>query len=117
MSLLSGALLEKLLISEFTPSRLSRAQDGQGGWTRTWSEATAFDGRLRPASVEERTLAAQQQAQISHVLYAAGDEDIRRGDRVVGEGRTLEVVAVREPSHAGHHLEIECREIQVEGEP
>jgi hypothetical protein len=24
---------------------------------------------------------------------------------------------VREPSHSGHHLEVDCREVQIEGQP
>jgi head-tail adaptor len=51
-----------------------------------------------------------------HVLYTEADLDIRRGDRVLIDNRELEVMLIREPSQAGHHLEIDCKEIQKENQ-
>ncbi len=112
------ALIESLLITTFTQTRRTRASDGQGGFTETWSEVdAALVGRMRPASAAERTVAQQAQAAISHVLYLLASETIYRGDRVTDGDRTWDVIAVREPSHSGHHLEVDCREVQIEGQP
>ncbi|HUW11702.1 MAG TPA: phage head closure protein [Anaerolineae bacterium] len=110
-------LIATLFNHTFTVTRKTRASDGQGGWTQTYGSVGSVSGRMRPASATEKVAAAQRQAEISHVLYTAADENIVRGDRVAGEGRTWDVTAIREPSHAGHHLEIEAVEIQIEGQP
>lgn len=110
-------LIETLYISTFSRTRKSRTSNGQGGWTESYGSAASIEGRMRPATATERLMAAQRQAEISHVFYCAADEDVVRGDHLTGEGRTYEVIAVREPSHSGHHLEVECRETQKGGEP
>jgi len=108
--------IKTLFNHEFVISRPARTDDGQGGWTLGYADAGTVRGRLRPANASERTAAVQRQAQVSHIFYTAGDADIRRGDLVSGAGQTVEVIAVRDPSHVGHHLEIDCLEIQKEGE-
>jgi len=99
-----------LLISTFVVSRTVRTSNGYGGWRPSWEYLGSYSGRLRPASGSEITVAAQQQREMTHVLYLEADANIERGDMIVGEGHILDVQAVREPSHAGHHLEIDCRE-------
>jgi len=111
------ALIDALYIHSLAVTRKARASDGQGGWTETWGTVATISGRIRPASANERILARQQQAEISHVFYCAASVDVTRGDRLAGEGRTWDVIAVREPSHARHHLEIDCLERQIEGQP
>ncbi len=104
--------IESLYTHTFVASRQTRTADGQGGWTQGWEEIATLAGRLRPASATERTVADQEQAKVTHVLYCATTNDIQRGDWVSGAGKTVEVIAVREPSHADHHYEIDCMEIQ-----
>ena len=107
-------MIDALYIHSLTISRPTRTHDGQGGWAVGYDELGGIAGRLRPAGASEQTVADQQQARVTHVLYCATDEDIQRGDLVSGAGVTVEVVAVREPSHMGHHLECDCVEIQQE---
>ena len=111
------SLIETLFISTFSVARRTRASNGQGGWIESWPVMVSIEGRMRPASATEQVAAQQRQAKISHVLYVAGAADVLRADRVSGESRLWDVIAVREPSHAGHHLEIDCLEIQREGQP
>jgi len=111
------SLIATLFNHTFAITRKTRASDGQGGWTQTYGSVGNVTGRMRPATATEKESAAQRQAEISHVLYTAVDENIARGDRVAGEGRTWDVTAIREPSLAGHHLEIEAVELQREGQP
>jgi len=108
--------IEALFTHEFGISRPTRTGDGQGGWAAGYADAGRVWGRLRPAAVSERTAAAQRQAVISHVLYVGPAADVRRGDLVSGAGQVVKVEGVREPSHAGHHLEIDCWELQKERE-
>ena len=108
--------IESLFNHTFTVSRSTRISDGQGGWLLGYVEIGEIRGRLRPLGSSERVVADQQQAAISHVLYCSADSDIERGDLVSGAGKTVQVIAVREPSHAGHHYEIDCQEIQKEPE-
>jgi SPP1 family predicted phage head-tail adaptor len=105
-----------LLISTFTVYRRLRITDGQGGWAESWEVVLEVTGRLRPLNAAERVVAQQEQARVTHVLYVEAPADIQRGDRVEGEDRVLDVIAVREPSHMGHHLEIDCQETQLEAQ-
>ena len=98
----------------FAVYRTERTSDGQGGWLQALGEPWEVLGRMRPASSAERTVAAQEQRQITHVLYTEADSGILRGDVVVGAGIEVTVQGVREPSRAGHHLEIDCVEVQRE---
>jgi len=79
----------------------------------SYSAVGTYDGRIRPASGQEREVAAALERQISHVLYLEC-EDIERGDLVTCGDLTVEVMGIREPSLAGHHLEVDCLERQRE---
>jgi len=103
-----------LFNNTFTIERRTRTSDGQGGFTIGYSSQGSVTGRVRPASGREREVAAQEGREISHVLYTAADEDVARGDRVTCGDLILEVLGVREPSKAGHHLEVDCVERQKE---
>jgi len=103
-----------LLNNVFTVTRRTRTSDGQGGFTIGYDSVGTVNGRIRPASSNEKEVASAARRDISHVLYVEADEDIERGDRVTCGGLTVDVVAVREPSLMGHHLEIDCLEVQKE---
>lgn len=105
---------ESLLNNIFTIYRRTRTSDGQGGWTITYSEVEDAEGRIRPASSEERSVAQQEERDITHVLYLLTTADVERGDLVVYGDLQVEVLGVREPSLAGHHLEVDCLETQEE---
>lgn len=108
---------ESLLNRTYTLARRVRVSDGQGGWPWSYVDQGTIQGRLRPASGAERMAAQQEQRAITHVFYCLYDEDIRRTDQLVGDGVTVYVDAVRKPSRMDHHLEVDCSETQVEGEP
>ncbi len=107
--------MKHLYISTFILQRKERASDNQGGWVETYKDIGEIHGRLRPANATERTVASQEQAYITHVFYCDATEDIRRGDRLKGEGIEVNVIAVRNPSYMNHHLEIDCEVIQHGG--
>ena len=104
-----------LLNRDYTIYPKVRTSDGQGGWTESYEPVgTAVRGRMRPVSGSERESASQYGRDITHVLYVPATVDIRRGDMVAGGGITVEVLGIREPSQAAHHLEIDCLERQLE---
>lgn len=103
-----------LLNNTFTVERRTRTHDGQGGFTVGYSAVNAVGGRIRPATSAERQIAAAEGRDVSHVLYVVDGEDIERGDRVTCGDLVVEVLAIREPSLADHHLEIDCLSRQVE---
>ena len=110
-------LIEALYNHTWTLTRKTRTGNGHGSFPVTETSVGTVRGRMRPASANERTLAAQRQAEVSHVFYCGADEDVMRDDALSGQGRTWRVVAVRDPSHAGHHLEVDCIEMQKAGQP
>lgn len=103
-----------LLNRTYTIARRARVSDGRGGWRWGYETQGTVQGRLRPASTQEVMTAMQEQRRISHVLYCEHGADVRRADRVSGDSVTVYVEAVREPSRADHHLEVDCTETQVE---
>jgi len=107
-----SSLFLLLLNHRFTISRRQLASDGQGGWAETWVVQGSAQGRMRPASAQEIEIARQLQREITHVLYVPAGTDIARGDLIEGGGITVEVLGVREPSLAAHHLQVDCHERQ-----
>lgn len=108
------SVFTSLLNNTFTIYRRVRTDDGQGGWAISYLELGMAEGRIRPATANERVVAAGEEQQITHVLYIEHGEDVLRGDRVVCDDLTVEVLGIREPSKAGEHLEIDCLERQEE---
>jgi SPP1 family predicted phage head-tail adaptor len=108
------SVFASLLNNDFAIRRIRRTSNGQGGWSEDTVAVATVRGRLRPASGAEREAAMLEERQITHVLYVVAGVDIARGDTVTGGGLTVEVQGVREPSQAGEHLEIDCRERQFE---
>lgn len=109
------SVFESLLNNTFTTARRSRLSDGQGGWLIIYVDIGTHAGRIRPATGTEREIAQAEGRELTHVLYTLAGEDIARGDRVTCADLEVEVLAVREPSLAGEHYEIDCLERQIEG--
>lgn len=112
-------VFESLLNNMALIARRRRTTDGQGGWAIDYVNIGTAACRIRPASSAEKTVALAEERQITHVLYVVAGTDIERGDQVTilaGPGQaaatdlTVEVEGVREPSKAGEHLEIDCRQ-------
>jgi SPP1 family predicted phage head-tail adaptor len=111
-------VFNSLLNNTFTAWQPQRTSDGQGGWLTTFTSAGTVLGRMRPRSSAEADVADREERQITHVLYVAvGDvigDQIRRGWLIELGSLLVEVQGVREPSQANEHLEIDCRERQLE---
>ncbi len=107
-------VFESLLNHDFIHTGRRRTSDGQGGWAIDEIDLDAVRGRIRPASSSEREVAMLEERVITHVFYCLANEDVVRGDHLSYGGLIVEVDATREPSKAGEHLEIDCRERQHE---
>jgi len=107
-------VFESLLNHDFIHTGRRRTPDGQGGWPIDEIELEPVRGRIRPVSSSEREVAMLEERVITHVFYCLASEDIVRGDHLSYGGLIVEVEGIREPSKAGEHLEIDCRERQPE---
>lgn len=108
------SVFTSLLNNTFTIERRRRTADGQGGWAIDYVDPHTVRGRIRPATSSEREVAQREERQITHVLYVVAGTDIKRGDRVTVDDLVVDVDAIREPSKADEHYEIDCLERQRE---
>lgn len=80
-------------------TRAAGASDGMGGSTRTWSPAGTVNARVDPSwrIGDEREQGGRSIGVSNWVVVMAHDVDVQRSDRIVHQGRTLEVTEVRTP--------------------
>ena len=76
------------------------------GYTQVWSTAATVKGRLRPLSGRERMSADKQTLYADHRLYCA-PVAITEKDRVACEGKTFDIVFVKNVMSMNRHLEID----------
>lgn len=107
-------VFQSLMNNDVDIRRIRRTSNGQGGWAVDFVSVETARGRIRPASSAEREAAMLQERQISHVLYVEFGTNIVRGDQAQVLDLVVVVDAIREPSQAGEHLEIDCMERQFE---
>lgn len=107
-------VFESLLNNTFNVYSPRRTADGSGGWSIDYVLEGTVVGRIRPATSREREVAVQQQREVSHVFYTTHPSPVIRGYRLTLSSLVVEVQAVREPSKAGEHVEVDCQEVQLE---
>lgn len=74
--------------------RSSDVPDGAGGYTRTWAQlAGSVDVSYGIPSPAERAVAEQDGVEYDYVLKVPAGADVRRGDRLVVDGETIEVTS------------------------
>jgi hypothetical protein len=83
-----------------TVHRPTPTDDGMGGRTVTYTSIGQVRVQVNQPTAEERMLAQQAGAELSHVLHAVASVDVRRGDELDGDlpsdvpvGRRLRVIA------------------------
>lgn len=83
------------LNSDLTVYRSTSADDGAGGQTRTFAAVGTIRAQVSQPSAEERALAAQNGANLTHVIHTTRGADVERGDELDNGGaRRLRVIAV-----------------------
>jgi hypothetical protein len=113
---MADANFNNLLISTFTVTRMTEASDGYGGRTQTPTVIGSYPGRLSLKGGSNDSVRADQfEGRLVYELFLLPTANIIRDDIVTGEGHTLRVVFVREPSQMNHHYEADCEELELTG--
>lgn len=99
-----------LLNRTFNRWRNTETDDGAGGVTTAWAKVDTVKGRLSSPSPAERQTAAQEGVEIDRVVYLDSDTDVVRGERLVVDGITVEILTLVRPSIPGHHAKATARE-------
>ena len=91
----------------FTPQTLTETDDSQGGVVSTWSDGTAFRGRLSSLPVDERMSADKLTTYASHKLFCA-NQTITEAYRIRNSDSTryFAIKGIVNPSNNNDHLEI-----------
>lgn len=105
-------MVENLLNKTASIFRKTRTSDGQGGFVESYVSQGSCLVRVSPNRGSEREIASLEDRQVAYMVYTLTTVDIKRGDKLVIDDLSLEVLSVVEPSLAGHHYEIECIEWQ-----
>lgn len=113
-------MINHLTRTLLTVHRPSTASDGMGGRTVTFAEVGEVRVQVSQPTVEDRMLAQQAGAELSHILHATYGADVRRGDELDGDlpsdipaGRRLRVFAVVSNSRSTYRR-IEAEVTQAE---
>jgi len=88
-------------------------EDGAGGQDVEMVPAGEIQAQVSQPTAAERVAAAQAGAELTHVIHALPDADVRRGDELRGGGDTFYVIATVQPSDPVY-LRIEAKRIQPE---
>lgn len=102
-----------LLIDTFTPQSPTRSKDTVGGTTISWSDGTAFKGRLSAIKAEERTNADKTTVFATHKVYCNIQSSLDETYRLKLDSRYFEIVGIVQPSNlATGHMEILVKEVE-----
>lgn len=95
--------------------------DGSGGQTVTYTQVGSVRVQVNQPTVEERLLAQQAGANLSHIIHALPGVDVVRGDELDGalpsdvpDGSRLRVVSAVSNSRSTY-TRIEAEITQIEG--
>lgn len=106
-------MIGHLLNADLVVYRPSYSADGRGGRSKSFAELDTIRGQVCQATAQERLVASQLGAKLTHVVYAAAGVDVDRGDELDdGGARRLRVVDVLADSRATY-TRLEC--VVVEG--
>lgn len=99
--------MRHLFNNTFTQKRFTTSYDEYNSPINEWVTVGTIPGRLRVANMQDRFVAASMNVTLEYIFYCAPDVDIRQGDRIELGDTKVEILAVKSPSFAGHHLECE----------
>jgi SPP1 family predicted phage head-tail adaptor len=91
---------------------LSRATDGQGGFTETWTDLATVWAYVKPVSAREKMISNQIQYQRSHEVIIRHRTGITQEMRFLYDGRTFQIKGVRRPDERKFYLIIDAEENQ-----
>lgn len=85
----AGSLRRRLSIE-----RAAETPDGGGGRAVAWSAVATVFAAVRPIGADERDALGRLDGVATHAVEVRAGVDLRGGDRLTEEGRTLRVLAV-----------------------
>jgi len=88
----------------------TRASDGAGGSTVTWSDTATVWASVEPVSGREPYVAQQLQGQVSHKVVIRYRSGVTHGMRVLFGTRTFDVQAVLNGKERNESLTLYCQE-------
>lgn len=105
-------MIKNLYIHDLQIQRKVVERLSDGSFQESWKIIANIKGRVVPASlqVQEFYAAAKDLKNVRYTVFC-DVEDIQENDIILFGEKQMKVVNVREPSHMGHHLEIDCEEI------
>ena len=106
--LTSGMLRHKVVIE-----REVITQDSVGGYSSAWATHKTVYAAIKPTGGSERLHAMRLESNISHKVYLRYTADITPKDRIIYNGREMQIRAVINVEERNKWLELLCSENQV----
>ena len=100
-----GALRRRLVLEGLT-----RAPDGAGGVTDTWSVVAIFWGSIRPRTGAETFDGSRTEGRITHDIWIRPRADIAPGQRLRSNGRLFNIRAALRPDDFVNRMRLICEE-------
>lgn len=88
----------------------SKAPDGMGGFTVTWTDAATVWAAVWPVGASEAAQAGQTTMTVTHRIRIRYRSIVKAGWRISYAGRYFNIVAVIDPNSAHRWLDILCKE-------
>lgn len=93
-----------------TLQRISRAEDGQGGFTETWDDIATLWASIEPLKGYERMQAMQLKTPTTHRVRLRYRADVTTKDRLIYDGRAFDVAEAINEGEAKLWLRLSCVE-------
>jgi SPP1 family predicted phage head-tail adaptor len=105
-------MLRNFMNATLTVYRGAFAADGRGGRSKTMGEVGTVRARVSQPSAQERFVAGQMDAKLTHVVHVEYGADVQRGDELdAGDARRMRVMAVMNDSSRTYRR-LECELVQ-----
>ena len=88
----------------------SKAPDGMGGFTVTWTDAATIWAAVWPVNATEAIRAGQPAMTVTHRIRVRYRSVIRASWRISYAGRYFNIVSIIDPNAAHRWLDILCKE-------
>lgn len=93
-----------------TLQSVSRASDGQGGFTESWADTATVWAAFAPASGYEKMIAGQMKSEISHNVLMRYRPGVTTKMRIAWGARTFDIKEVINVDEANRTLKLKCVE-------
>lgn len=103
------ASVRHLFNRTLTVRRGTRVADPYGGGTELLADVGTVAARVSRPAPTEREVGQQEGVRTGVEIYLDLAADVRRGDQLIGDGQTFEVIAVTFPSRRDY-LKADARE-------